>query len=39
VAVRTSNTETHTKLPRIDAVNGQFSVTTTPLSVTTFVIT
>jgi glucuronoarabinoxylan endo-1,4-beta-xylanase len=37
--IRTSNTETHTKLPKIDAVNGQFPVTTTPLSVTTFVIT
>ena len=37
--VRTSNTETHARLPKIDAVNGQFAVTTTPLSVTTFVIT
>jgi glucuronoarabinoxylan endo-1,4-beta-xylanase len=38
VPVRTSNTETHTRLPKVDAVNGQFVVTTTPLSVTTFVI-
>ena len=37
--IRTSNTETHTRLPSISAVNGQFAVTTTPLSVTTFVIT
>jgi glucuronoarabinoxylan endo-1,4-beta-xylanase len=38
VPVRTSDTETHTRLPSIMPVNGQFSVTTTPLSVTTFVI-
>jgi glucuronoarabinoxylan endo-1,4-beta-xylanase len=38
IPVRTSNTETHARLPKIDAVNGQFAVTTTPLSVTTFVI-
>ncbi len=38
VGVRTSNTETHAKLPAVSAVNGQFEVTTTPLSVTTFVI-
>ncbi len=37
--IRTSNTETHARLPAIAAVNGQYSVTTTPLSVTTFVIT
>lgn len=36
--VRTSNTETHAKQPNVAAVNGQFQVTTTPLSVTTFVI-
>jgi len=36
--VRTSNTETHARLPAIPATNGQFAVTTTPLSVTTFVI-
>ncbi|RSL17365.1 O-glycosyl hydrolase [Edaphobacter aggregans] len=38
-AVRTSNTETHAKLPTIAATNGQIEVTTTPLSVTTFIIT
>ena len=38
IPVRTSNTETHTRLPTVNAVNGQFAVTTTPLSVTTFVI-
>jgi glucuronoarabinoxylan endo-1,4-beta-xylanase len=37
--VRTSNTETHARLPKIEALNGQFAVTTAPLSVTTFVIT
>jgi glucuronoarabinoxylan endo-1,4-beta-xylanase len=37
--IRTSNTETHTRLPKVDAVNGQFSVVTAPLSVTTFIIT
>jgi glucuronoarabinoxylan endo-1,4-beta-xylanase len=36
--VRTSNTETHTRLPAVNAVNGNFDVTTAPLSVTTFVI-
>jgi glucuronoarabinoxylan endo-1,4-beta-xylanase len=36
--IRTSNTETHTRLPAVAAVNGNFDVTTTPLSVTTFVI-
>jgi glucuronoarabinoxylan endo-1,4-beta-xylanase len=38
-AVRTSNTETHTRLPKVEPVNGQFQVTTAPLSVTTFVLT
>jgi glucuronoarabinoxylan endo-1,4-beta-xylanase len=38
VPVRTSNTETHTRLPTVAATNGQFLVTTAPLSVTTFVI-
>jgi glucuronoarabinoxylan endo-1,4-beta-xylanase len=37
--VRTSNTETHARLPKVEPTNGQFIVTTTPLSVTTFVIT
>ncbi len=37
-AVRTSNTETHAKLPSIPASNGQFEVTTAPLSVTTFIL-
>ena|ERR1035437_3650885 len=36
--IRTSNTETHARLPAITGSNGQFAVTTTPLSVTTFVI-
>ena len=36
--VRTSVTETHARLPAIKAANGQIEVTTTPLSVTTFVI-
>jgi glucuronoarabinoxylan endo-1,4-beta-xylanase len=38
IPVRTSNTETHARLPKIEPTNGQFIVTTTPLSVTTFVI-
>jgi glucuronoarabinoxylan endo-1,4-beta-xylanase len=38
-AVRTSNTETHARLPKLEPVNGQFQVTTAPLSVTTFVLT
>ena len=38
IPVRTSNTETHTKLATIPAANGGFAVTTAPLSVTTFVI-
>jgi glucuronoarabinoxylan endo-1,4-beta-xylanase len=36
--IRTSDTETHARLASIPAVNGQFEVTTAPLSVTTFVI-
>ena len=36
--IRTSNTETHAKLPAVAARDGQFAVTTTPLSVTSFVI-
>ena len=36
--IRTSNTENHARLPNINAVNGQIDVTTTPLSVTTFII-
>ena len=39
VIVRTSNTETHAKIPTVQTVNGQLEVTTTPLSVTTFIIT
>jgi len=39
IAVRTSNTETHAKLPTIAVTNGQIEVTTTPLSVTTFILT
>ena len=39
IPVRTSNTETHARLPKVDVVNGQFAVTTAPLSVTTFIIT
>jgi glucuronoarabinoxylan endo-1,4-beta-xylanase len=38
VPVRTSTSEVHKRLPGIDAVNGQIEATTTPLSVTTFVI-
>ena len=38
IPVRTSGTETHARLAKIEAVNGQFAVTTAPLSVTTFVI-
>ena len=37
--VRTSNTETHTKLPAITQANGQWVVPTAPLSVTTFILT
>jgi glucuronoarabinoxylan endo-1,4-beta-xylanase len=39
IPIRTSNTETHARLGKIDATDGQFVVTTAPLSVTTFVIT
>lgn len=38
-AVRTSNTETHTKLPPISLTNGVAEVVTTPLSVTTYIFT
>jgi glucuronoarabinoxylan endo-1,4-beta-xylanase len=38
IPIRTSNTETHAKLPAVSAGNGGFEVTTAPLSVTTFVI-
>jgi glucuronoarabinoxylan endo-1,4-beta-xylanase len=38
IPIRTSNTENHARLPNINAVNSQIDVTTTPLSVTTFVI-
>jgi glucuronoarabinoxylan endo-1,4-beta-xylanase len=38
VPMRTSTSEVHKRLPNIAASNGQFEVTTTPLSVTTFVI-
>ncbi len=38
-AVRTSNTETHARLPKMDPVNGQLAVTTAPLSVTTYIFT
>lgn len=37
-AVRTSNTETHTKLPAPEVVNGSVPVVTTPLSVTTYIL-
>ncbi len=36
--VRTSNTETHTRLPIVTPTNGSFQVTTAPLSVTTYII-
>ena len=36
-AVRTSNTETHARLPPIELKNGSALVVTTPLSVTTYV--
>lgn len=39
IAVRTSNTETHTRLPPITLTNGSASVVTAPLSVTTYVFT
>ncbi len=39
IAVRTSNTETHAKLPPIQLVNGAASVVTAPLSVTTYIFT
>jgi glucuronoarabinoxylan endo-1,4-beta-xylanase len=38
-AVRTSNTETHARLPKMDISNGQLAVTTAPLSVTTYIFT
>ena len=38
VPIRTSTTEIHKRLPGVAATNGQFEVTTTPLSVTTFVL-
>jgi glucuronoarabinoxylan endo-1,4-beta-xylanase len=38
-AVRTSNTETHARLPKMDLANGQLAVTTAPLSVTTYIFT
>ena len=38
VPIRTSTTEIHKRLPGVAAINGQFEVTTTPLSVTTFVL-
>lgn len=38
IPIRTSNTETHAKLPAVAMGDGGFAVTTAPLSVTTFVI-
>ena len=38
IAVRTSDTEVHARQPPIKPVNGQLDVITTPLSVTTFLI-
>lgn len=36
-AVRTSNTETHTRLPPVELANGAAQVVTAPLSVTTYI--